>query len=134
MGEVYSWNEGQIFVWTGSATASARVAYATNIDLAFKRPFINRRTMGGAYYNLESDRRVDVNIGAMFSNSMELWNIFQSATAVHMRVEHSAQPNGSAGFVLYSGVMTDFSIIGSDRETFSYQMAYYANEWSGYGG
>lgn len=133
MAEVYSWPEGQIALWTGTATASAMIGYATDLQLVFDRKFINRRTLSGSYYNLESDKLVSVGFGQMMTNSLDVWKIFQSATAVHMRLNHSAYPNGSAGFYLYSGVLTNVTLGGTEGGVYKYNVSYYANEWSGYG-
>jgi hypothetical protein len=133
MPEVFSWAEGQIALWTGSATASATVGLATDITLSFAQEYINRRTLSGNYYNLESDRRVDISFGHYMTTDLTILKIFKSATGVHFKINHSAYPNGSAGFFIYSGVLNNVTLVGSDGGVFSYSVRGYANEWSAYG-
>lgn len=133
MPEAFVWPEGQVYIWTGTATASARVAYATDLDTKFKLEFINRRALDGTYYDLPGEERVDVTVGALFTVSTEIYRIFRSATAVHMHILHSAAPMGSAGYFLYSGRLTDVALKGSEGAAFNYSLTYYTNRWSAYG-
>lgn len=133
MSEVYSWREGTVSVWTGNGATSAVLAYATDITVSFKREFINRRALSGNYYYVPGEERVDIKIGQLMTNNLTLWKIFQSATAVHVKIDHSAYPNGSAGYYAYTGVLETVELTESDAGVNKYNVGYYANAWSGYG-
>jgi hypothetical protein len=132
MAEAYSWPEGSIAFWTGSATASAVVGYAQNSDLALARGWENRRTLSGNYYDLATGQRVDLNVGAVYTSDATLARMFDSATAVHVRVTHYNPVNGTAGFLLYSGRIDALRFAGTEGTPYTYQLTYHANQWSAY--
>ena len=130
--ETYSWNEGSIAFWTGSATASAVIAYATNSDLSLVRGWENRRTLSGNYYDLLTGQRADLMVGAVYTSDLTLARMVESATAVHVRLTHTNAVNGSAGFLLYSGRIDALRYAGSEAAPYTYQLTYHANQWSAY--
>jgi hypothetical protein len=132
MAEAYSWPEGSIAFWTGSATASAVVAYATTNDLTLARGWENRRTLSGNYYDLLTGQRADLSVGAVYTSDLTLARMIESATAVHVRLNHTNVVNGSAGFLLYSGRVDALRYAGTDAAPYTYQLTYHANQWSAY--
>lgn len=132
MAEAYSWAEGQIAFWTGSATASAVVAYAQNSDLALARGWINRQSLAGSYADLLSGQRADLTVGAVYTSDPTLVRMVESATAIHVRVNHTNAVNGSAGFLLYSGRVDMLRFAGTQDAPYTYQLTYHANQWSAY--
>ena len=132
MAEAYSWPEGSISFWTGSASASAVVAYAQNSDLALAWGWINRQSLAGTYSDLFSGQRADLSVGAVYTSDATLYRMVASATAVHARIVHYNPVNGSAGFVLYSGRVDALRYAGSEDAPYTYQLTYHANAWSAY--
>lgn len=128
--EAFSWPEGSIAFWTGSATASAVVAYAQNSDLSFVWGWENRRTLSGNYYDIPTDTRADLSVGAVFTSDGTLARMAQSATAVHVRIAHYNAVNGSAGYALYSGRIDALRYAGSEGAPYTYTLTYHANQWS----
>lgn len=134
MAEAYSWTEGTVHLWTGTTTPGTLVAYAENVNVRIARGWENIRMLGGNYVDRLTGLRVDVSVGLFYTNSSTLTRWFESATAIHAKFNHSAYPNGSAGFLLYSGRLDSIELVGSDSQIFKYTMAYHANAWSAYGG
>ena len=134
MAEAYSWREGSVYLWTGTSTPGHLVAYAENVSVRIVRGWENVRMLGGTYVDRLTGLRTDVSIGSFYTNDIKFAKLFDSATAVHMRLEHSANPGGSAGLYLYSGRIDSFELEGASNEVYKYQMTYHANIWSAYGG
>lgn len=132
MAETFSWMEGQVYVWTGSATASAVVAYAQDMQGALVRGWDNRARADGSYSNALTGRRADITIHAMFTYDATLLRINESATAVHVHLKQS-NALGSAGYFLYSGRIDRIDFQGSEGNPYVYGLAYHANVWSAYG-
>lgn len=130
MAEAYAWPEGQIAFWTGTATASAVIAYAQNSDLSLAYGWENRRTLSGSYYDLATGQRADLSVGAVYTSDATLYRMVASATAVHERIVQYNVVNGSAGFVLYSGRVDAMRFAGTEAAPYTYQLTYHANAWS----
>lgn len=130
--EAYSWAEGQIAFWTGSATASAVVAYATNSDLALAWGWNNYQTLDGSYHDSFTGQRADLSVGAVYTSDATLYRMAKSGTAVHVRLTHYNPVNGTAGFVLYSGRVDALRYAGSEGAPYTYQLTYHSNQWSAY--
>lgn len=133
MSEVYSWLESQVYIFTGTATASARVAYAEDTNLTLQYGWSNQPSMSGVYRDHRTGQAATLSVGAWFSNDLTVARVFTSATAVHVHIRH-ANLYGSAGFFLYSGRFDSFTEQGSNGAIFKYSLAYHANYWSAYGG
>lgn len=130
-GEAFSWMEGQIAVFTGNLATSAVVAFAQNTRLSLAIGFVNNETLGGGYYDVRTGQRADVSIGAVWCFDGTLARIFDSGTAVHMKIINSSV-NGSAGYMLYSGRIDSLPYDGSENAPFKYTLTYHANVWSGF--
>jgi hypothetical protein len=120
--EVFGWSEGRVYLWTGSATASAVAAYAQNTQA--------NMVHGNALTGL----RADVSEGLLYTHDATIMKMFHpSATAVHIKLLHSGV-NGSAGHFFYSGVIDSLVVAGSEQNPYQYTLNYHANIWSAFGG
>lgn len=130
--EAFSWAEGSISLWTGSATASAVVAFAQTNDLTLAHGWNNYQTLDGSYHDSFTGQRADLSVGAVYTSDLTLARMVASATAVHVRLNHSNAVNGSAGYLLYSGRVDMLRYAGSEAAPYTYQLMYHANRWSAY--
>lgn len=133
MGEVFTWNEGQVWVWTGSATASALVSFAQNMQLSLVRGWDNVPSLAGNYRDHITGRRADLLLGALYTHDAALQRIDAAETAVHVKLLHTGI-HGSAGWLLWSGRIDSITPIGSEGNPYLFQLAYHANRWSAFGG
>jgi hypothetical protein len=132
--EAYVWPEGTVYLWTGTATASAIAAYAQNTQANMVHGWINRPALGGTYHNVLTGLRADVSVGMLYTYDATILKMFHpSATAVHIKLLHSGV-NGTAGHFFYSGVIDSISIAGTEQNPYQYTLAYHANIWSAFGG
>lgn len=132
--EAYSWPEGLIAVWTGSASASAVVAYATNLQAQLDYGMQSDAAVNGRYRIHTTGRRGNVMVGAVYTYSNTLQKMADSGrTDVHVRLLHN-NINGSAGLVLYSGAIDGLMLQGSEGIPFTWQLSYHAHVWSAFGG
>lgn len=131
MPEAYSWREGQLHIWTGSATASAVVMYATDTQLNVVWGWANRVRADGSYSDHQTGQMATLSVGAAFTYNDVIEKMALSATAIHAHFfERSFE--GSAGRVLYSGRIDSFSYIGADGAPYTYRLAAHFNVWSSY--
>ena len=132
MAETFAWPEGTMYLWTGSATASAVVAYAESVYGTLAYGVDNFRTLDGAYHNLWTGQRADVYIGALYTTDMlTLQRMADAQTGVHAHLKHSGY-QGSAGYFLYSGAINSVSIMGREGDIIRVTFSYQANAWSAY--
>lgn len=131
--EALAWPEGNIWAWTGSATASAIVVYAQMMQITPTIGFANRQTMGGSYSNHETGRMVQYQVGMAASQHWTLFEMYSSGNEAHLHFTHSGV-NGTAGLYLWSGRIQSMSLLGQENGAYQWTMAGYANEWSSYGG
>lgn len=133
MSETFSWTEGNIYVWTGTATASAQITYAENNTLTLARGWDNRPTLAGTYNDHLTGMRADLSVGALYAYDNTLARMIESATAIHLHLKHSGKV-GSAGYYLYSGYVDSIVYNGAQDAPYRYTFSYHANRWSAYGG
>ncbi len=134
MPEVFVWSEGQIYLWTGTATASALIGYAQNIQAPLVRGWANDPSLAGNYRDHLTGQRADVLLGALYTPDATIQKIEASATAVHMKLVHTlAGDMGSAGVILYSGRIDSLTYAGSENNPYTYTLSYHANRWSAFG-
>lgn len=131
MAEAFAWPEGAIYLWTGTATASALVGYCQSVQGALARGWDNRPRMDGSYVDHLTGQRADVLIGAAYQRDSTLAAVFDSATAVHLKLLHSSV-NGTAGYTLWSGRLDNLTLVGNERTPYVYSLAYHANKWSAF--
>ena len=132
MGETFAWPEGTIYLWTGSATASAIPAYAQNVQGTFVQGWDNFATCDGNWHDVLTGVRADVTIGALYTVDNAVKAMVASQTAIHMHIRHTAL-GASAGYLLYSGRADVVTLAGREGEVFQWSMSYHANVWSAYG-
>jgi hypothetical protein len=130
MAEVFVWREASAYWWTGTATASAQLAYAENVRVALTRGWDNFQRLAGTWGNNQTGTRADVQIGTLYHVS-NLQALFDSATAVHWHFMH-LHALGSAGIYLYSGRIDTLELVGDQAQPFRHNLTYHANNWSGY--
>lgn len=134
MAEVFAWGEGQIYLWTGTATASARIGYAQNVQAPLVRGWANDPSLAGSYRDHLTGLRADVLLGALYTPDATIQKIEASATAVHLKLLHALPDNmGSAGTILWSGRIDSLTYVGNENNLFQYTLAYHANRWSAFG-
>lgn len=133
MPQAFTWNEGSVYIWTGNASpsTSAVIAYAANMRAPFEIGWDNRANASGSYYDHKTGQRCNLTIGAVHTVDSTIMKIFQSATAVHMKLLHSNLA-GSAGVLLYSGRIDNLQYAGSERSPYSYTLAAHFNAWSAF--
>jgi hypothetical protein len=132
MTEAISWPEGAIYLWTGTATASALVGLARDTTLSLLYGIDNYQTFDTAYHDLHTGQRADVGVGSLYTTDRLTLSTFADAkTAVHMHLAHTGV-YGSAGWFLYSGALDLVQVAGGDGRTFEYRVQYHANRWSAY--
>lgn len=133
MSEVYVWPESVIQLWTATATASAAIAYARNIQANVVWGWDTRPNLSGQYRHHMTGQQAQISIGAAVSYDWSFWRIANSATSLHMALRNSSV-NGSAGVNFYSGVIDSIAILGTEDQPFTYTLAAHFNVWSGWGG
>lgn len=138
--ESVAWNEALMFLWTGSATASAVVGLAQNVQASFNHGLSNDAALNGHYRDHATGRRADVLIGGYLSYGSMVERFEQaqrlsgqSLVPLHMKLVHSAPGLGvSGGRILWSGAIDMLTWLGSEGQPFSYMLQYHANEWSAF--
>jgi hypothetical protein len=133
MPEAFSHSEGTLHLWTGTATASALVAYVQNIGGNFINGWLNEPRGDLSYRNVQTGQRVDLQIGTYLTPDFTLHRLFASATAVHAHLRQFNSAQGSAGYFFYSGRIDSLALNGSEGGLVSFNLTYHANRWSAYG-
>ncbi len=131
--EAYSWMEGEIWLWTGEAAASAEPQYAQSLNFSVSHLWDNRKAASGNYFNVKSGQRADVTIGGLLTQHFTVPKMFESGTAVHMKLMQSSV-NGTAGYILYSGRIDSIQQGAGNNGVFQATLAYHANDWTAFGG
>lgn len=131
MSEVYTWNEGQVYIWTGTATASALVGFAQNSQAIMQYGWESHQTVDGVYADHLTGQRADLTVQALYSYDITALRMILSATAVHVKMHHSGV-HGTGGMFFYSGRVDVLALGGSEGLPYSHTISYHANSWSGY--
>ena len=136
MAEPFSWTEGSIYLWSGSTTASASalVGYATDSTVTLMKGWDTQQTLTGTYLNNKTGQRADMTIGALYmTDNSGITTLFDSETAVHIHIRHSAIVGPSAGVFLWSGRLDTLNFNGTEGQLYQMSVTYHANLWSAYG-
>ena len=128
--EVYAWPEGIISLYTGDGAASAVLAYAKSHELALTRGYFVTQSIGGVYRRHETGKVATLTVQTMFASQTAV-AIFESATAVHLKLNH-VNALGSAGYFLWSGSLNSIKPAGSESQPFTLSMQYECNAWSAF--
>lgn len=131
--EAFVWSEGAIALWTGAASpaASAVVAYAQNVQGLLAWGWEEHQSIDGVYAQHLTGQVGDLTFGAIYTYDATIARIAQSATAVHLKLQHNGV-NGSAGYLLYSGRIASLALAGSEATPYVYTLTYRAHQWSAY--
>lgn len=131
--EAFTWNEGQIALWTGDAapSTSAVLAFAQNMQGLFSYGWLEHESIDGVYARHLTGQSLDLTIGAIYTYDATIVRMVQSATAVHVKLQHN-NVNGSAGFICYSGHIGGLTLAGDPQNPNVYTLTYRANLWSSY--
>jgi len=133
MPERYAWPEGQLLVWTGTSNP-VTAAYVENVRGSHAWGWYNiGPSIGGTYTDHLTGQRADVSVGVAYTYDTTLVKMAQSATAVHIQLNHSGV-NGSAGWKYYSGRLVAQTVEAYEGGLYSLTLQYYANNWTAYGG
>lgn len=133
MPEAYAFPEGQVHLWTGTATASAIVAFAQNTQAQIAYGWLEHQSVDGAYARHQTGQSVDVTFGALYTYDSTIVRMVLSATAMHLHLIQSSV-NGSAGLFCYSGHVSGLAFAGNDGQPYAYTLTYHGTEFSAYGG
>lgn len=133
MAESFSWNEGNLYLYTGAATPSTSAVFALARDTRanFALGWDNRAAANRTYRDHLTGQRCDVYVNAVYTVDTTLAKIHESATAVHMKLLQS-NGIGSAGYFLYSGRIDSLQYQGNERNPFIYTLNAHFNSWSGF--
>jgi len=132
MGESFTWSEGNIYLWTGSATASAVPAYAEDTQVTLGYGWDNWATVSGVWNDTLTGERADLTFGTLYTTDNSALMAFHAAkTAVHVHLRHDAL-NTSAGVYLYSGRIDEVMLAGRTNDIYRFRVTYHANVWSAY--
>lgn len=130
--ETYVWPEGSIYLWTGSATASAVPGYAQNIQLTVNFGWDNFWDITGVAHDTLTGKRAELSIGGLATYDTALTTMIEARTAIHMHISRVALTL-SAGHFLYSGRVDTYMLAGREGDAYQYAINYHCNQWSGYG-
>jgi len=132
MPEIVSWPEGAIYLWTGTATASALVGYARDVNATIVWGIDNYQTLDTAWHNVYTGQRADVGIGQFYTtDALTLWKMAEAKTGVHVHLKHTGV-YGSAGMYLYSGAIDSVQLAGNEGQHITFSVQFHANRWSAY--
>jgi hypothetical protein len=133
MSESFAWPEGTVWLWTGSGSASALVAYATETRITVAHGWDSYRTLDGAWHTHHTGQRADVQIGALYSRDNAAWQaLFDAQTAVHLHFRHANALGETAGRFLWSGVIDHLEEIGQEGDLYRLALRGHAHAWSAY--
>lgn len=133
-GEAYGWNEGKLWLWTGSATASAEIQLAQNIRVNTFVGWERHQAVNGAVAEHPTGVIANLVVQRLYTYDSYLPR-FQDTAApvVHAHVYHSGRL-GSAGLILYSGRIDELALEGQEGNILMYTLSYHGNQFSAYGG
>lgn len=135
MPEIYTWNEGRVFVWSGSATASAAIAYMENMQAMGNYGWKMRQSVEGVYDGHLTGLIMNVSFQYLYGADATLMQMVQSATGggLHFKIDHSAVVNGSAGLYIWSSYIDSFALVGNTMNPYSWSINLHSHSWSAYG-
>jgi hypothetical protein len=131
MSEAFSWMEGSAYFYTGTATASAIVAYAQDSNAVLTYGWDNRRLVTGTYINVLTGQRADVTIRAAYTPDRTIQQFAHQTALTNLHLKH-LHAGGSAGVLFYSGRIDRIDLVGSESYPYVYGITYHANAWSAY--
>lgn len=133
MPEVFGWTEGRVHIWTGTATASALIAFMQNMNVNLMHGWDDRQSVEGRYAQHLTGKVATLSFQHLYGTDATLMKVIESATALHVKIDHSSLINGSGGLILYSAVVDSFTLMGSEANPYSWAITLHGHEWSRYG-
>ena len=113
MSEVYVFEEGSAYFWTGSSSTSALVAYVQNVKARLTITYTSYKPPHATTYTTYAiGSGAQLTIGELYNNAT-LGKIFNSATGggIHVHLKHSVGGiTQSGGIFLYSGYLPSYDI------------------------
>lgn len=131
MSEIFTWMEGQAFLWSGNSTVSALTAYIQNTTLNAQFGWLNRRLVTGTYQDLLTGQRFDLQVGGMYMPDATIQKFALQTALVHVHLRHSSL-GGTAGTFLWSGRIDSLQVVGSEANPYVFTLGYHSNLISGY--
>ena len=133
MNEVFAWPEGDLYLYTGSHTASGSViAYVRNINVGINVAWQSDPAVDGTYRAHYTDQRADYSFSVDWAYGETLYTLFNAQTAVHLKMQANMATIGSAGLFIYSGVMPSFNYAGADLGVFNQTVNGFGHSWSAF--
>lgn len=134
MSEVFSFNEGSAYIYTGAGAQSALALFARNIALQTNNRWHKYRPpRSTTYVSTLVEQEATLSIGQLHSQ-LALIQIFESATAgVHVHLKHLVPSlNVSGGWRLFSGRLNNVGLGESDGGMNTVSLQGDFNVWSAY--
>jgi hypothetical protein len=134
MAETFSFYEGELHLWTGSHTASGNpVAYVENVNITPNIAWQSDAAVDGTYRAHITDERADYSFSVAWEYGATLPILHAARTAVHMKITHDLGGGlGSAGVILYSGVLNTVGYGGAQRGMMQLPVNGFAHSWSAF--
>lgn len=130
MSESYAFPEGHAHIWTGLvANSGNEMLYVQNINISMQMGWQTDQSLSGTYRRHLTGRAANMNVGALYALSAYLPALLLSATAVHFKFV-ARHFGGSAGFIFYSGALSNVTLAGAENGVFTYQVAAESNIWT----
>ncbi len=133
MAEIFTFNEGRILVWTGTATASALLAFVENANAYGMYGWSPRQSLDGVYDNHLTGKAINGTVSYLYGANGTFQKMVESATAIHLQFDQVNVPNGSAGLLVWSAVVESFGLVASRMNPYTYSFNFRGHNWSGYG-
>ena len=129
MSDAFTWPESRVWMWTGSATASALVGLATDLRCDLRHGVESFQTLDGAYHQRITGQQADLTISALYTPSGAPLDAL-AHTAVHLRAQAVDVLSGSASITLWSGTLHHVALAGQQGELLRWSLAARAHSWS----
>ena len=136
-GEVYSFPEGNLYLYASASgtTSGSGVAFVTQATLNTVFGWDNTPDILGRYDDILTGQVATLTVNHLYADRAT-FNLFNISGAVNARFEGqmTAGAARSALFVLYSGVVDQYSVQQMDGRVWQASLTMHANMWRGFGG
>lgn len=133
MPEIFSWNEGSVRAWTGTATASSLIMFMQNMQAMLQWGWEDHQTVVGRYDQHLTGLRADLSFQHLYGLNGDFEKMVASATAIHFKIDHSSIVNGTGGIMLWSARIAGMLLQGAEGGVFSWTVQVFGHDWSRYG-
>lgn len=133
MNEVFAFADGELYLYTGSHTASGNaIAYVNSVNGTLNRQWQSDASVDGTYHDHITDRRADFNASLGWVQGETLTTLFEAETALHVKILSHNPGLGSAGLFLYSAHVTTLNFGGGQAGVMGQTMNGYSHTWSAF--